>query len=256
MRAQRHEEGPARKLARGGFVLVIPALDLYGGRCVQTAGGRRLGPEAPSKDPVAVARVWAQLGFPWLHVVDMDAAMGCGSNAHVVRELLREVDVEVLVGGGIRSGERIEELLAGGAGRVVVGTRAHEDRWWLEEMAGQFAQQLVVACDVRDRRLVTHGWTRATSRAALDAIDDLNALTLGAILLTAIRDEGGGSAADMSLIEDVGDSSSAPVFVGANVESLSGLRALADRGVAACVVGSPLSNGTLDARVVAEEFGE
>ena len=155
-------------------MIAIPVVDLREGACVQLVGGRYDAERIRLEDPVSVARTFVQHGFERLHVVDLDAALGQGSNEHVVREILREVDVEVQVGGGIRTEEGIERLLAEGAARVVIGTRAFEDWWWLEEMTAKFAGAIIVAADVYDRRVVTRGWTHVTSRSVLDAVDDLS----------------------------------------------------------------------------------
>ena len=236
-------------------MLVIPALDIREGRCVQLVGGRRDREAARLEDPIAVARNWADLGFRWLQVVDLDAAVGRGSNAEVIREILREVEIDVQVGGGVRSEERIEALLAEGATRVIVGTRAHEDSWWLESVTSAYPSEIVVACDVRDRKVVTHGWTKTTSRLILDAVDELNRLNLAGLLVTAINMEGRMEGTDLPLMEDVAEASDAPVLASGGVGAMSDLRALADRGAFGCVVGMALYTGTLDARVVVEEFG-
>ena len=116
-------------------MIAIPAVDLREGACVQLVGGSYDRERIRLTDPVSVARAWAQLGFPRLHVVDLDAATGRGSNAELVRELIRESEADVQVGGGVRDAETIERLLADGADRVVVGTRALEEPEWLEHVA-------------------------------------------------------------------------------------------------------------------------
>ena len=107
-------------------MLVIPAVQLREGRSALLGGsdGRE---EVRLEDPVAVARSWAELGFPWLHEAELDATLGRGSNANLIREILREVDIDVQVGGGVRNEERIEEQLDEGASRVLIGTCALED---------------------------------------------------------------------------------------------------------------------------------
>ena len=237
-------------------MLVIPAVDLRDGRCVQLVGGRYDREAVRLEDPVAVARGWAELGFPWLHVVDLDAALGRGSNAGVIAEILREVDIDVQVGGGVRTDERFEALLAEGAARIVLGTRAFEDSWWLESVAAKYPEALVVACDVRDRHIVTHGWTRTTPQLVLDAVDDLNRVGVAGLLVTAVHAEGQMKGTDLTLMEDVAEASTAPVFASGGVGTVGDLRALQDRGVAGCVVGMALYTGALDARLVAEEFGQ
>jgi phosphoribosylformimino-5-aminoimidazole carboxamide ribotide isomerase len=141
-------------------MIVIPAVDLREGACVQLVGGEYDAERVRLEDPLAVAQGWARLGFTRLHVVDLDAATGRGSNAELVREIMRDCGMVVQVGGGVRDEERVERLLDDGASAVVVGTRAIEDPDWLAEMAERYPGELIVAADVRDRRVVTRGWAR------------------------------------------------------------------------------------------------
>ena len=237
-------------------MIVIPSVDLTEGACVQLVGGELEAQRVRLEDPVAVARNWVTLGFTRLHLVDLDAALGRGSNADVIAEILREVAAVIQVGGGVRSAERIEALLAAGADRVIVGTRALEDPWWFEEMTSRYPQQLIVACDVRDRRVVTRGWTHTTTRSVLDVIEDLDRLPLDGFLVTAVHKEGRMEGTDLPLMEDVADASDSRVLAGGGIGTLSDLHALADRGVSGCVAGMALYTGALDARAIAEEFCE
>src|SRR6187399_1242029 len=141
-------------------MIVIPAIDLRGGYCVQLVGGDYAEERVRLDDPPAVARDWVRDGFSRLHVVDLDAATGRGANREVIREILRDASVPVQVGGGIREEAQIDRLLDDGATWVVVGTRAIEDEGWRAEMAHRFPGRIIVAADVRDRSVVTRGWSR------------------------------------------------------------------------------------------------
>jgi phosphoribosylformimino-5-aminoimidazole carboxamide ribotide isomerase len=237
-------------------MIAIPAVDLRGGTCVQLVGGSYDDERVRLDDPTGVARSWAAYGFRRLHIVDLDAATGRGSNDDVIRDLLADRSVETQVGGGVRSGETIERLLAHGAQHVIVGTRALEEPEWLAEMASLFPSELIVAADVRERRIVTRGWARTLPRNILDAVDELNQLALAGILVTAVHREGRLSGTDLPLMEDVAELSAVPVFASGGVTTMNDLRALADRGVAGVVIGMALYTGTLDPRLVADEFGE
>jgi phosphoribosylformimino-5-aminoimidazole carboxamide ribotide isomerase len=203
-----------------------------------------------------VARGWEELGFHHLHVVDLDAATGRGSNVGLVREILTTSDAQIQVGGGVREFDRIEELLTDGARRVIVGTRALEDAEWLDEMTSRFPDELVVAADVFDRRVVTRGWSRSLPVDVLDAIEELNALPLAGLLVTAVHREGQLRGADLPLMEDVAEAAAFPVYAAGGIATLADVRALADRGVAAAIVGMALYTGAIDPRAAASEFGE
>jgi phosphoribosylformimino-5-aminoimidazole carboxamide ribotide isomerase len=237
-------------------MIAIPAVDLRGGACVQLVGGSYEQERVRLDDPLSVARDWAAHGFRRLHLVDLDAATGRGTNEELVRDILGDRSLEMQVGGGIRSGETIERLLAEGARHVVVGTRALEEMAWLAEMTSLFPRELIVAADVRDRRIVTRGWARTLPRDILDAVEELNDLPLAGLLVTAVHKEGRLGGTDLPLMEDVAELSEAPVIASGGITTMNDLRALADRGVAATVIGMALYTGALDPRLVADEFSE
>ncbi|MFL5578398.1 MAG: HisA/HisF-related TIM barrel protein [Gemmatimonadaceae bacterium] len=244
-------------------MIVLPAIDLRAGHCVQLVGGSFEEERVRLGDPARVAQSWADQGFRHLHVVDLDAATGRGSNAGVVREVIREFSaatfgdaLDVQAGGGVRDEDAIERLLGDGARRVVVGTRALEDADWLDEMTHRFPGEIVVAADVRDRRVVTRGWERTLPRNVLDVVEELNALPLAGVMVTAVHREGQLQGTDLPLMEDVAESCAFPVYASGGVTTIEDLRALADRGVAAAIVGMALYTGVMDVRQVAEEFGE
>ena len=236
-------------------MIVLPAVDLREGACVQLTGGSYDHQRLRLSDPAGVARSWARFGFRQLHLIDLDAATGRGSNADLIREILAEGESDVQVGGGVRSGDTVQRLLDDGASRVVVGTRALEEPEWLAGTASAFPQRLVVAADVRDRRVVTRGWQRARSRNVIDVIEELNELPLAAILVTAAH-RAPHAGTDLFLMEDLADASTHPLITSGGVTTMNDLRALEDRGINAVVVGTALYTGALDPRTVAEEFAE
>jgi phosphoribosylformimino-5-aminoimidazole carboxamide ribotide isomerase len=235
-------------------MLAIPAIDLREGCVVQLVGGDFEKEKIRLGDPRDIARRWAGYGFQRLHVVDLDAATARGSNRLVVRDLLADATAPMQVGGGIRTTHDIETLLSDGADRVVVGTRAIDDIDWLREIADTNPGAIILAADVRDRRIVTHGWTRELPRDVLDLVEELAGVPLAGLLVTAVHREGQMAGTDLPLMEDVAEASDWPVFASGGIASMNDLRALEDRGLAGAVLGMALYTGALDARVVAEEF--
>jgi phosphoribosylformimino-5-aminoimidazole carboxamide ribotide isomerase len=237
-------------------MIAIPALDLRGGACVQLAAGSYDEEVIRIPDSVGVATAWRRYGFRHLHVVDLDAVAGRGNNAPEIQAILSTTDVEVQVGGGIRSRESIQQSLNDGAQRVVIGTHALENPDWLVEMSIDFPACIVVAADVRDRKILSHGWTRIQPKLVLDLIEDLNGLPLAGVLVTAVHREDAMHGTDLPLMEDVAEIAEFPVFAAGGLGSIGHLRALADRGVAAAVIGMALYTGAMDPWAVAEEFAE
>ncbi len=237
-------------------MIAIPAVDLRDGACVQLVGGSYAQERVRLDNPVDVARSWEHFGFRRLHIVDLDAATGNGSNLPVVRAVLSDVSARVQVGGGVRSSELVEELLEAGAANVIVGTRAIEEPDWVAELAARHPGEIIVACDVRERRVTTRGWAHTLPVDILDIVHELNALPLGGLLVTAVHREGLMQGTDLPLMEDVAEASHFPVYASGGVATMHDLRALEHRGLAGVVIGMALYTGALDPVVVAGEFGE
>jgi phosphoribosylformimino-5-aminoimidazole carboxamide ribotide isomerase len=237
-------------------MIAIPALDLRGGACVQVAARSYDEELIRIPDPVGVANAWRQYGFHHLHVVDLDGVAGRGDNREKIQAILAATDAEVQVGGGIKSRDSIERLLNDGAQRVVIGTRALEDPDWIADMSTMFPGCIVVAADVRGRKILSHGWTRTHSKLVLDLVEELNGLPLAGVLVTAVHREDALQGTDLPLMEDLADTAEIPVFASGGLGTLNDLRALSDRGVAAAIVGMGLYSGMMDPRAAADEFAE
>lgn len=233
----------------------MPAIDLRDGACVQLVGGSFADERVRIPEPRGVAERWRDLGFRRLHVVDLDAAMGSGSNAAVVDELLRVPGLAMQVGGGVRNEDTAERLLNAGAEAVVVGTRALEDPAWLEQLSKAFPGRVIVAVDVRDGSPVVRGWRTLAPRSLGDTIAKLDGLPLAAMMVTCVDVEGRQEGPDLRTVELVRAASSLPLIASGGIASHNDLVALRQLDVWAAVVGMALYTGTLDPRATAEEFG-
>lgn len=237
-------------------MIAIPAVDLREGACVQLVGGSYADERVRIENPVLVARQWRDAGFSRLHVVDLDAATGAGNNDDVISSLLETPPMEVQVGGGIRSDERARTLLDAGAARVIVGTRAVEDPAWLASTARSFPDRIIVAADVRERRIVTHGWARAQARDVTEFVEALAGLPLAGVLVTAVHREGLLAGTDLPLMTELARGSALPIIASGGVSTLEDLEALASAGVFAAVIGMALYTGAIDPRAAASAFGQ
>lgn len=235
-------------------MIAIPAIDLRGGACVQLVGGEPDDERVRLPDPIDVAARWRDAGFRRLHVVDLDAVMSSGRNDAVVARLLKTGDMQVAVGGGVRSTERVDALIASGADWVVVGTRAIEEPAWLDDLATRHPNRIVVAADVRGRSVVVRGWKEQLDVDVLELAARLDRLPLAGILVTAVHREGMMRGPDLDLVADVARTTKHRVIASGGIATIDDLRDLEARGAAACVIGMALYTGALDARTVATEF--
>jgi phosphoribosylformimino-5-aminoimidazole carboxamide ribotide isomerase len=236
-------------------VIATPAVDLRGGRCVQLVGGRPEDERVSLPDPVAVAAEWRRKGFRSLHVVDLDAALGHGDNRDVVRALARDTDVDLQAGGGVRDEQAVQDLLDAGARRVVVGTRAVDDRDWLGTVAARHPGRMMVAADVRDGWVLRKGWTEGTGIRLPDFLDRLADVPLGGILCTDVGREGRMEGIDGPAVAAALRASPHPMWVSGGVTTLDELEFLDEHDAAGVVLGMALYTGALDADAVARRYG-
>jgi phosphoribosylformimino-5-aminoimidazole carboxamide ribotide isomerase len=236
-------------------MIAFAAVDLRGGRVVQLVGGRPEDERVSLPDPAVVARRWIDAGFAALHVVDLDAALGSGDNAAAVCDVITAAgSVPVQVGGGVRTLERAEALFEAGATRVVAGTRAVQDRAWIEELAGRWPGRVVVAADVMGDEIVVRGWTERSGLAATEFLAGLRDLPLAGVLVTDVTREGRMSGADIERFTRLVRHSPHPLLASGGVAGAADLAALAEAGAAGVVLGMALYTGALDAPSTAREY--
>jgi phosphoribosylformimino-5-aminoimidazole carboxamide ribotide isomerase len=236
---------------------VIPAIDLRDGACVQLVGGSYADERLRIADPLAVAENWAELGFGRIHLVDLDAATGRGSNRETVKAILdARGPTQVQCGGGVRNLDAITELFDAGASEVVLGTRAIEDRPWLDDVVLRYPNRIIVAADTKGRQLVTRGWSETTELTIVEFMEELGSLPLAAILVTAVDREGRMEGPDLDLMEEMILRSTVPLQASGGVRSIDDLHALDELGVSAAIVGMALYTGAMDTQTIIEEFPE
>lgn len=236
-------------------MIVLPAVDVKGGRCVQLVGGRPEDERVSLPDPAAVARSWRERGFTSLHVVDLDAALGSGDNADVVGAVLGATDAETQVGGGVRSSERASSLLDAGADRVVVGTRALDDLEWFAGLCRALPGRVVVALDTRDGIVLRRGWTEATSDRIETVLERLEDLPMAGVLSTDVGKEGLLEGIDEEACRSVVAATRHPVWISGGITSVDDLAALEAAGAHGAVLGMTLYTETIDVDTVARRWG-
>lgn len=236
-------------------MIVAPAVDLKGGRCVQLVGGRPEDERVSLPDPVAVARRWHDQGFPTLHVVDLDAALGSGDNAGIIRRIVDESGAEVQVGGGIRSDERVDALLLAGAKRLIIGTRALDEPDWLADLARRHPGTVIIALDTREGIILRKGWTEETGLQVEEYLPGLADLPLAGVLSTDVGREGRLEGIDRDGCTRVIEASPHPVWISGGVTTLDELDFLDASGAEGVVLGMAVYTGALDTEVLAERWG-
>ncbi|HMA46150.1 MAG TPA: bifunctional 1-(5-phosphoribosyl)-5-((5-phosphoribosylamino)methylideneamino)imidazole-4-carboxamide isomerase/phosphoribosylanthranilate isomerase PriA [Frankiaceae bacterium] len=223
-------------------LILLPAVDVADGRAVRLVRGEA-GTETSYGDPVAAARRWERAGARWIHLVDLDAAFGRGSNTDLLAEVVRSVDVAVELSGGIRDDASLSAALATGAARVNVGTAALEDPGWVRAAIGRVGERLAVGLDVRGTTLAGRGWTREGGEL-FEVLARLDADGCARYVVTDVRRDGTLTGPDLELLRAVTAATDRPVVASGGVARLDDLRAIAAvPGVEGAIVGKALYAG-------------
>lgn len=223
---------------------LLPAVDVAGGQAVRLVQGAA-GTETSYGDPVDAALAWQQAGASWIHLVDLDAAFGRGSNGPQLADLIGRLAVNVELSGGIRDDAALTAALATGCTRVVIGTAAMEDPEWVAKVIGEHGERVAVGLDVRGTRLAARGWT--TDGGELDdALDRLVSAGCCRYVVTDIDKDGMLRGPNLDLLRRVCARTERPVIASGGVASLADLHAIADLvplGVEGVIVGKALYAG-------------
>lgn len=225
-------------------LILLPAVDVVDGQAVRLTQGE-VGTETHYGHPMDAARSFADAGATWLHLVDLDAAFGRGSNAALLAEITANVDMNVELSGGIRDDESLKRALGAGARRVNLGTAALENPEWTERVIKEYGDQIAVGLDVRGDTLSARGWTRDGGNL-WETIERLNKAGCVRYVVTDVTRDGMLSGPNVDLLARVCDATDAGVVASGGVSTLDDivtLRGLVGAGVEGAIVGKALYAG-------------
>ena len=203
---------------------LLPAVDVADGQAVRLVQGAA-GSETSYGDPLDAALAWQNDGAEWVHLVDLDAAFGRGSNAALLAEVVRRLDVKVELSGGIRDDASLRAALATGAARVNIGTAALEDPEWCDRICGEYGDRVAIGLDVRGRTLAARGWTREGGDL-FEILERLDKAGAARYVVTDITKDGTMRGPNLELLREVCARTDKPVIASGGVSTLDDLRAL------------------------------
>jgi phosphoribosyl isomerase A len=228
----------------GARLVLLPAVDIAGGQAVQLVQGVA-GTEKRFGDPRAAVERWQSAGAEWLHLVDLDAAFGRGTNAELIAEVTAQASLHVELSGGIRDDASLERALATGCARVNIGTAALERPEWCAEVIGTFGDRIAIGLDIRGRTLAARGWTRDGGEL-YTTLERLNAAGCRRYVVTDVASDGMLSGPNLGLLQRVCERTNARVVASGGISSLDDIRALAElvpHGVEGAIIGTALYVG-------------
>ena len=231
-------------------MILFPAIDIRNGRCVRLTEGKFECETVFAEDPAEMAVRWADAGAEYLHVVDLDGALaGQSSNTEVIKRILAKVKIPVQVGGGIRTLANIENMLALGVTRVILGSVAVRDPELVREACQKFPGQVVVGIDAKNGEVAVEGWGIGGGIGAIELAKKMAAVGVEHIIFTDISRDGMLSGVNVEATAELAKASGVKVIASGGVSSLADIKALqvheAD-GIEGCIVGKAIYTGALD----------
>ena len=223
---------------------LLPAVDVSGGQAVRLVQGAA-GTETSYGDPVDAALAWQDAGAHWIHLVDLDAAFGRGTNGPQIADLIGRLDVQVELSGGIRGDAALAAALGTGCARVVIGTAALENPAWVREVVADYGDRIAVGLDVRGTRLAARGWT-SDGGELMEVLGRLEDSGCARYVVTDVTKDGMLAGPNLDLLRAVCAQTDRPVIASGGVSSLADLRAISDLaplGVEGAIVGKALYAG-------------
>ena len=223
---------------------LLPAVDVADGRAVQLRQGVA-GSGWDFGDPMSAALAWQEQGAEWIHLVDLDAAFGRGTNAELLAEIVGRLDVKVELSGGIRDADSLARALGTGCRRVNIGTAALEDPEWTRQIIAEHGDRVAIGLDVRGERLAARGWTREGGDL-WETLGRLDTEGCARYVVTDVNKDGMLAGPNLALLQAVSARTSAPVIASGGVSTLAdiaAIRELVDAGVEGAIIGSALYKG-------------
>ena len=231
-------------------MIIYPAIDIRGGRCVRLMEGRFDAETVFADDPAEMALKWAGMGAEFLHLVDLDGALaGEGKNVPVIERILQSVNIPVQLGGGIRNLETIEKLLALGVTRLILGSAAVKNPQLVEEACKKYPGHIAVGIDAKNGDVAIEGWGKGSGVAATELAKKMAAYGVETIIYTDISRDGMLSGVNVEATAALARSCGVPIIASGGVASLEDIRrvkAVESEGVQGCIIGKAIYTGAVD----------
>jgi phosphoribosylformimino-5-aminoimidazole carboxamide ribotide isomerase len=236
-------------------MIILPAIDIKDGHCVRLFQGDYAQVTTYGDDPVEVALRWQEAGAHWLHVVDLDGAKaGYPVNASLIGRIRAATSMQIEVGGGMRTLEHIEQVLAQGVDRVILGTVAITQRELVKQAVERWGERIAVGLDARDGWVAIAGWIETSQVRAVTLAQELTALGVQRFIYTDIARDGALSGPNFAALTEMQQESSAALIASGGVSSLADLHALHQSGVEGAIVGKAIYTGAVDLATAIREI--
>lgn len=235
---------------------LYPAIDMKGGRCVRLTQGAFDQEQIYADRPADMAKRWAEEGASYLHLVDLDGALaGHSVNEAAIREILKEVQLPVQLGGGIRTTEAVRHLLSLGITRCIIGTRAVQEPEWVRELIGTFGPEAIcVGVDAKNGMVAVAGWEKVSSVSAVELCLQMKEYGVRHFVYTDILRDGMLSGPNVEMTKALTDATGLDVIASGGMSSMADLERLHESGIQGAIIGKALYEHRISLRDAVERF--
>ncbi len=228
-------------------MLILPAIDLRNGKCVNLVQGRAEEETIFSDQPIEMAKRWEAEGAEYLHLVDLDGAFhGTSENLQIVREIVEAIQIPVQLGGGIRTLERLDLVVNLGVARAILGTAALKNPVLVEHACRKYGAQIAVGIDAKDELVATEGWLKVSHKPAIEFAKEMQNLGVLTIIYTDIKSDGMLKGPNMEATRAVVEAVEIDVVASGGITSGEDLKTLKSIGASGAIIGRALYTGDLD----------
>ncbi len=239
-------------------MLIIPAIDLKGGKCVRLLKGEEGTETVFSENPLETARKWEDSGARLIHVVDLDGAFsGEPRNFEMIRDIVNTVSADVQIGGGVRNLKAAEKYIGAGVKRIILGTSAFQDRKFLIEVCDSFPERVGVGIDTKMGKIAVKGWKEVIDLDTEDFLNDLNAIGVSLVIHTDVDRDGTMEGVNLIAVEEFVKSSPIPVIASGGISSMEDiekLSSLEELGLAGVILGRAIYIGRINLKEAIQRF--
>ncbi|WP_026895417.1 1-(5-phosphoribosyl)-5-[(5-phosphoribosylamino)methylideneamino]imidazole-4-carboxamide isomerase [Clostridiisalibacter paucivorans] len=238
-------------------MIIYPAIDIKDGKCVRLKQGKFKDITIYNDNPVQVAKDWEKKGAKYIHIVDLDGALkGKSFNREIIKEIILSINIPIQIGGGIRTLEDITGYIDMGADKVIIGTKAIEDKRFLNDVLKKYRDNIVISIDAKDGLIAAHGWTSISSINAVDFIVELERMGIKTVVYTDISKDGMMKGPNFEMYSEIMDKSNIDIVASGGVSTIEDVFKLREMDVYGCIIGKALYNGNIDFECLNKKIGQ
>lgn len=236
---------------------IYPAIDIKDGKCVRLLQGRFSDVTVYGDDPEEMAKKWEREGGEYIHVVDLDGALkGHGVNSSIIKDICKSVNVPVQTGGGIRTMEDIEAKLNLGIDRVIIGTKAVQDKDFVKRAVDKYKEKIVIGIDAKDGLVAISGWEEVSEFRAVDFAKKMTDIGVKTIVYTDISTDGTLGGSNVKAMMEMAKSVPADIIASGGIGNIDHIKELLPTGVEGVIVGRALYTGNVDLKEAVKLGGD